>query len=444
LTLCLPLILRSLPGVTKGELGSVLSAGYAVYATGKLLNGILADRLGGAPVFIIGWCGSMLAIAVMIAIPCRAENLSWYALVWAINRYFQSAGWASLVNCLVHWFHPSEHGWTLGTAAVSYGLGEVVIRLCLGWLLSVFEGGYNHDEPHSNLTSDEAREVWHSVFWVSVMCAGVLGLPALVWLRSTPEAYGLPPIATESYEMLDLHPSNNESLNVGAAAAANNTQSQQVSISGFVWNTLKLPRFWCLMVIALCVTMIRETFSSWLTLYLSDVVGLTDSDAGMASLLFPLFGTMATVLGGWLMDRETVMVNRSRVPTASLMILSMCLFAMGNLSFKPPFISVAVLVSASAFFVMGPYSFVEGVLMLSLTGGAYPGVAVGMVNCMGYLGAILAGHQVGEWVEFVGWAQVFMALSFLAVLSTLAQIAYWWFDLRDVLTQRGTVQRQDA
>jgi sugar phosphate permease len=125
-------LLKSLPGVDKGELGTVLSFGYLFYAIGKLVNGALIDIYGGRKMFLVGLMGTVGCTLLITLAPSfisvgngtittTTAERTLFALgcVWSMNRFFQSAGWGSLVKVLSHAFPSSMHGRVLGMATVS-------------------------------------------------------------------------------------------------------------------------------------------------------------------------------------------------------------------------------------------------------------------------------------------------------------------------------------
>lgn len=129
-------ILKSLPGVDKGQLGTVLSFGYLFYAIGKLVNGALIDLYGGSTMFLTGLAGTISCTLLFTAIPASASvdvNYSLFLMgcVWSLNRFFQSAGWGSLVKVLSGTFPTSMHGRVLGIATVSDTFIDVTFITCL-------------------------------------------------------------------------------------------------------------------------------------------------------------------------------------------------------------------------------------------------------------------------------------------------------------------------
>ena len=443
LTVSLGAILHSLPGVSKADFGSVLSIGYVVYAIGKFLNGALADSFGGALVFIGGLVGSVLATVLMVAISPAKHNMHLYGWAWALNRYAQSAGWGALVNLLSKWFPAHMHGRTLGYASMSYGFGEVFIRLLLGALLAAFSP-LQQDDKESLLTPEQSATVWHGVFWVSIVCAIALILPAFFWLRNSPQSIGLSldgshqrssadPLEMSRFDdVVNIDSSEPHQINT-----AKPTGPQTVKF------LLQQPKFYCLLLCAPCLTLIRETISTWSVVFFLDTIpSLSDSTAAILSLLFPLFGTLSTLLGGWTMDWLTHTGRadfRPHIPVVMLMCLTISLLVLagGSGESATPF-SAGMLISSCAFFLMAPYSFIEGLFILSLTP-HNPGIAVGLINSVGYVGAILAGHEVGAMASWDGWGwhRVWLVMAGVSLVTVVGMSGFAWVEMKERLGAGG-------
>lgn len=195
-----------------------------------------------------------------------------------------------------------------------------------------------------------------------------------------------------------------------------------------------------------CLTLIRETFISWTAVFLSDTLKIKDGDAAMLSMLIPLFGTFSTLLGGWAVDRVRP-ARRGLIPVICLAVLMMTLLF--SIQFIPTGLKKAVapspreifqvcfLLSIISLSLMAPFSFVDGLFVLSLAGKHGPGLAVGIINAVGYTGAILAGHEMGSIAQNLGWQHVFRVLASISAASFSLSLVYWWLDLKELRRYRS-------
>ncbi len=302
------------------------------------------------------------------------------------------------MKVISNWFPASMHGRVLGLASLSYGVGDVLARTVLGLFLVRFA-------PVSNLP-EAAGSAWRSIFQISIVIALLMIIPALKWLKSQP-----------SQALLDDTEDYHKEYKDSSASVDKNTQ-----LSGFqltIRRLLRLPKFWTLLVLAPCLALMRETFISWTAVYFSDVLNLSTSDAAMMSMFFPLFGTFSTLLGGWLIDWVSP-ARRGLVPVLFIFSLTVCLGVGSALTTIHEVLGVSsawatstavLLLSCMAFSLLAPFSFVDGIFVLSLAGKSGAGVAVGILSSFGYTGAILAGHSMGSIADRQGWGMVLLTLT---------------------------------
>jgi len=124
LSVATPLLLAEYAdrGLNKEGMGLIASAGVATYAIGKIINGLLADRLGGRPLFLGGLFASVVCTAVF-AVSGNLWSLAGvgvFAAIWAANRLFQSCGWVALVNIASRWFPLARHATIMAFLSCSF------------------------------------------------------------------------------------------------------------------------------------------------------------------------------------------------------------------------------------------------------------------------------------------------------------------------------------
>src|SRR2546430_669200 len=86
-----------------------------VYGASVLLNGAIADRLGGKKTMLLGGLGSILAnvfLGVLCMLDLRADQhaIHYFCAGVVVNCYFQSFGALSVVKLNAPWFHVTERG----------------------------------------------------------------------------------------------------------------------------------------------------------------------------------------------------------------------------------------------------------------------------------------------------------------------------------------------
>jgi len=381
LSAAFPLLSESF-GYSNAQLGLIALYSEIAYALGKLVNGPLADRIGGRRIFLIGMVGAIFS-NVWFGF---CGQLGWFIVSWCVCRYFLSAGWGGIVKTIGAWYEPERNGTVMGLISVNFQFGGVLAVLFAGWLVS-------------------RGASWPALFWYP---AGVLVL-VFIWSalasRATPQdvvpgtTFGQGALEHRSIARLE------EAETGGAPLPARKIAAR----------LLRLGVFRQLLLFSFLTTMLRSTFFFWTPKFLSDI-GMGNTNAILKSALFPFLGALGTVLLGWYTDRYARRGDRARAMWILLTLLVACLLGIAALA--PGRLRHANLIVAltglSGFFLLGPYSMSSGCLTLDIAGSRGAGTASGLIDGVGYLGGALAGWGAGALSDTLGWAQVFVILAGIA------------------------------
>jgi sugar phosphate permease len=166
-------------------------------------------------------------------------------------------------------------------------------------------------------------------------------------------------------------------------------------------------------------TVIREAFNFWTPQYLRDYLGYSSGSAARLSSIFPGVGAVSVLATGWLSDRLGVngralimFVGLSATAAALLVLMTMKSSLTGSLL---PLIAIGTI----AFCLLGPYSYLGGAFALDFGGKQAGAVSSGIIDGVGYLGAVVSGYVIG-WVSVnFGWKGVFVALAVVSALAAL-------------------------
>ncbi len=150
-------------GYDNARLGTLSSIAIAVYAGGKVLMGALGDRIGGRRLMLLAMAGS-IASSLFFGISSGFWIL---VLAAALNRFFQSGGWVSLVQIVGRWFPPGRHGAVMGALSTSYELGNVGSLLLCGYIV---KRGFG----------------WRALFVVNPILFGLVAVIVFFALRGEP------------------------------------------------------------------------------------------------------------------------------------------------------------------------------------------------------------------------------------------------------------------
>ena len=106
-----------------------------------------------------------------------AFEFIWLAfLLWGLNGYFQSMGWAPSVKTIANWYPPEERGKWSSLLATSYLLGGVV-----SWFIAI-------------LITDTFSLNWRVSFVIPGIIMLLMAIHFYIRARDAPEVVGLPTI----------------------------------------------------------------------------------------------------------------------------------------------------------------------------------------------------------------------------------------------------------
>lgn len=361
LALALPVLLKQYD-IPYTLAGAVATAGYVCYAVGQPVHGMLIDRFGAKPFFLLGLAVSAVA---NLAIGCMSAPV-WIAVLWGINGFFQACGWPALVKVADAWLPARGRGRLMSVLATSAHVGSV-----LSWAVASLM---------------VIRFGWRYVFWVPALAVGLVWVVSLLFLRERPAR---PSVAEE--------PSEKEVLPFA---------QQVVQIVGN-------PQIrWTAFILA-CVNLIYNAVLAWLPTYLMDA-GLALANVGWRSVAFPVTNAMGALLVGRLLDARG---NGRQTGVLVLVQAGLALALSGLLLAQPSSIWALVSLAMVGLCIAGANFLVTGPIPLMISMGSSQGFTVGIINGFGYVGASLGSFLTGWLVQTSGWSS---ALRLWLVVALMA------------------------
>jgi OPA family glycerol-3-phosphate transporter-like MFS transporter len=110
--------------ITREEFGRIDAIGGLTYGISFLINGPLADRLGGRFAMLLSVAGAAIANALIgVEIGTGSPDTRVIAALFAANMLFQSSGAVSTVKVNGAWFHVRERGVFGGVFGVMIAIG---------------------------------------------------------------------------------------------------------------------------------------------------------------------------------------------------------------------------------------------------------------------------------------------------------------------------------
>ncbi len=401
LSVATPLLVEELGrrGIGHGEalvrMGTISSLGVLAYALGKIFLGGLGDFWGGRRHFLIG-LGGATAFTLLFA---SQLSLPIFTLAWLGNRLTQSVAWAGAIKVSSKWFDYSSHGTIIGIISVSYLVGDAAARQWMGLLIRQGFG-------------------WRALFLLAAAVAGVFFIANLLLLRESRTQAGHSEAASNP---LSLFPG---------------PESRPPDLKALILPLLRSRAYILVCALSLGCTIIRETFNIWTPVYLRDYLGYSMSDAAGMSAIFPGVGAVSVLATGWLSDKlgpngRSLLLFLGLASTAAALMLLMTL-AGGGRSAWLPLLAIGII----AFCLLGPYSYLGGAFALDFGGKQAGAFSSGIIDGVGYLGAVMAGDSVARLAVSHGWQGVFVVLAGVSALSAAG--AGWLYAIGARAVATGT------
>jgi len=357
------------------------------------------------------------------------------AAVWALSRLLQPAGFIGLIKLFTVWVPYTRMGRSLGAMSLAMYSVDALSRVAIGTV------------------RDELGWHWRTVNLASGLLALLVTAPSFMLVQPHPRSLGLAsvpanPHAEEAAAASDGGSSASAASAAGkggaaavaaAAAAAQQQQQQQqqeqeeeevgAGLGAIVCPLLRSGMFWLVCATSLLLTSMREVFNT-LDTDLLQTTGASQGTASSLSSAFPLCGVPSCVLCGWLVDRFNRRRNGEIVVVFSVGLLACCV----GFAQSPPELLSGVLLAASGFFLIGPYSLLAGVFAADLGGQRSAGTASSLIDFCGYAGSIAAMLVCGAFGE--DYASVFW------MMAALAAAVVGFGVLLTVATRRASTKKE--
>jgi len=376
ITVALPPLMAEL-GLTKLQMGIILSLFDATYAFSKIVNGPLCDRTNPRYFMAIGLLGTALANFCFgfSSIPVL------FGLWWILNGFFQSMGSPVGPKAIASWFSTRERGRFYGVWNTCHNLGAALSVVVSGMVVQYFG--------------------WRYGFFVPGTIA-FLGAGFVAWrMLDRPESVGLPPIQ-------EYH---------GELPKGTVYDTQETAWQLFRNYVLTNHRIWLLAVASMLIYMVRNGIANWGVTFLSEARNYSLAHSGFTASFFEWMGIPGTLIAGFLADR--FFPRRNLVVAA--MYLVCLVFAVLGIWLAPRGSPVldACAFGLCGFLVYGAQMICTGIGPLSMVPRRAAASAVALTGALSYVGSVITSTLSGHLTDALGWHATFAfwaVCGFLAVL----------------------------
>ncbi len=361
---------RELHGLGEAQVGVIATAGFWVYAASLLVNGPIAERIGGRRAILVGVLGASLAnlaIALFLRGAARPDNVVLgLSLLYGANMYFQSFGAISVVKVNSAWFHWRERGLIGGVFGSMISLGYY-FALGIGGLI------YVHLAPWALFLVPSGV--------LLVMFAVVAGV-----VRDRPSHAG------------------HADFDTGDEPDAPSGEGPDLTARDVAVRVLTHPVLVLLAVAELCTGVVRQGLLLHYGRFLRQVHGVTETATPflyqVASLGITVGGIVGALLCGVLSDR---VFGSRRAPVAFLFYGGQVV-ALIWLGLAGSPLAAALLVGFSCMWIFGVHGMLSGTASMDFGGRRAAATAAGLLDGVQYLGSGLAGVGLGTLLDRHGWS----------------------------------------
>lgn len=392
-------------GYSKTLLGLLGTALFIMYSLGQFINGQLGDKYGARKLVFVG----MIFSALLNIAFSFTTSFTFMMIIWGLNGYFQSMGWAPQVKTMANWFTVKQRGKWMGLMGSCYQIGNAY-----AWLLASYLA---------------ASYGWRSLFWVPAILFLVSSIHFVIRLRNAPEEVGLPPIERLRV-MLEKGEDVRRGADLTAAPICAVVKDEHLGFAYTCKVCLTNPRIWGVSIAFFCLDIIRYGFFYWAPTFLIEAQGAAITSAGLTVAVLPLAGSAGAIVSGWATAK---FFNDRRAP-----VICICLFGLALFSYlfytAPPgaWIWSLVCLAIVGFCTYGPHVLMVGHAAQDFAGRKAAASAAGFIDGFGYIGAAMTGVFTGWLVENFGWTAGFYYWIIAALVAAFVMLALWSVPVHEV------------
>jgi OPA family glycerol-3-phosphate transporter-like MFS transporter len=374
--------------LSKGEFGTIATAGFWTYAVAVIFNGPLADRIGGKKAILIGAAGTALLnllIGLLFLGGWQTRIVVGMSLLYAVSQYFQAFGALSIVKVNAPWFHVRERGVFGGIFGIMISSGYFLAITVGGWILAGLS--------------------WYWVFLVPAAAIAAMFAIDLLLVKDTPAQAGF------------------TDFNTGDATSNDPDRDRPVDWNHLVKRVLTNPVIVMLAAAEFCTGFVRQGLMLWFVPFLKEVHGIAPGSFlfNVASIGVTVGGIVGGLLCGYLSDRW---FQSRRPPVAFIFYLGqiVSLFILGRAA--APWLA-AFMIGFTCVWIFGVHGMLTGTASMDFGGTKAAGTVAGMLDGVQYLASGLTGFLLGHFLDRLGWgAWTFMIMPF-SLIGALLMTRLW-------------------
>jgi OPA family glycerol-3-phosphate transporter-like MFS transporter len=375
-------------GFSKAQIGNIITTALLAYACGQILNGLLADRLGGKRSMLIGAAGT-ITMNILFGVASFWGMLWLFVLIRSLDGYLQAFGAPGMVKINAAWFRQTERGGFAGIFGFMINLGRFGIFKLGPALLAgfVFLGLWNVPPLH-----------WRWLFWIPAGIATVVAICVALIVKDTPEQAGFSPV-------------NPEEESGGDVRAPVKLVLKTIALN---------PVIWIIAVAYACTGAVRQGIDQWFPRFMTEVhqVDFQSARFQLVAFLIPVVASAGSLISGFISDK---MFHGRRAPVAAGLYFIETAVILLAAQFNSVDAAVVFLVLIS-FTANATHSILGTAAAMDIGGAKMAGFASGVIDSFQYFGGSLAGIFLGALLDR-SWGNYFYFMAPFGLIGGLLMIS---------------------
>jgi OPA family glycerol-3-phosphate transporter-like MFS transporter len=375
-------------GWDKTQIGAIISVAAGLYGFAAILNGPLGDRWGGRKSMLIGSIGAVVfnllfGLGAYLGFLGRGTlMLSYFAIVWGFNMYFQSFSALALIKVNSGWFHIRERGIFSAIFGSVIQLGRMLIFLLGGYMV--------------------ARLQWQWVFFVPAAIVAVMCYLTYRNVYDHPEDVGLPPLDVED---------------------ASSGDTEKVTLKYVLKKVFTNPITLTIAAAELCTGVVRNGFEYWFPSYMVEVqhMKLESSVFQKSAGSVVLAGIAGAFCAGTMSD----WVFKGRRPPVAFTGYFLQVVSLGIIWRAPSMGWVIAAFVLNSFAISMVHSMLSGTASMDFGGKKAAATAAGLFDGMQYIGGSFVGLGMGWMLDHLGWGSWGPSMIAFSGLGGILMLTIW-------------------
>ncbi|MEW6622468.1 MAG: MFS transporter [Bacillota bacterium] len=376
-------------GLTSTSMGLMFSIFTLIYACGHFVNGFLGDKYGPKNIMILGALGGA---AANFSFGFAGDSFIWLTILWGVNGYFLSMGWAPGCSILYRWLPQNRWGQFMGIYSALCFAGGAIVYPIAGYSITIWG--------------------WRAAFIVPPLFLVAWALFFMMVGKNAPEETGDDP--QWSVHEIEKKQDPKEKQRV-------------INLQDYLY-VFRNPLLNVANLAMMCSQFVRWGLLNWIIIILIEPIstggyGMDIVEAALTASLIHWGGALFSVVFGYVSDRlfkgqrwQTIMAGF----VVSSGILVFLAFQGTNITAKP---GGFALLAFSLFLLGGCIHGVQVPLFNlpgDLLGYRLCGTGTGIMNGWSYIGASLAGVLLGWILDNQGYLGLLLVCASACFLGTAA------------------------